>query len=163
MGLDEGAPCAGADPEPREPAPRNARGAPKEACAGAVDGLPATDGGQKQSRPAEMNDALQMKGLREQVGERNGLDLIAGGDQSAEIAGEGGWVAGDVDERRGCDGCQQRGDFGAEARARGIENNEVGDRLVGPAQVAVGTEELEGVGVDGMAGGAFEVMQEGSF
>ena len=60
--------------------------------------------GGKQLRAAEMNDGFQMKGLGEKIDEGDGLDLIAGADKSAEIAGKGGGVAGDVDQHRGPDG-----------------------------------------------------------
>lgn len=55
--------------------------------------------GSSLSGAAQVDYCLQVKGLGKKVGERDGFDLIASGEESAEVAGEGCRVAGDVDER----------------------------------------------------------------
>ena len=51
------------------------------------------------SGAAQLDHCFQMKGLGKEVGEGDGLDLVARGDERAQVAGQRGRVAGDVDQR----------------------------------------------------------------
>ena len=68
---------SGAGPDPPGSVSRS------HAMRGTTKGEASRAGAGKQLPAAEMNDGLQMKGLREKVGEGDGLDLVAGGDQNA--------------------------------------------------------------------------------
>src|SRR5437016_3486671 len=52
----------------------------------------------------EPHDRFDVKGLREQIGEVDVLDLIATIEEHAQVAGEGGGVAGDVGDVTGFGG-----------------------------------------------------------
>src|SRR5665213_2587548 len=53
------------------------------------------------------------------------IDAIACVLQCAQVAREGGWIAGDVDDLRGGDAAEESAGFEARAGARRIENDKV--------------------------------------
>src|SRR5580698_39630 len=107
---------------------------------------------------AEMDDRFEVEGLREEVGQRDGFDCVAVGDEGAQVAGERGGVAGDVDQRGHGDGGEERDDFCAEAGAGRVDYDEV--RRFGWARVA---EKLKRVGVEGFANRATQIVNERGF
>ena len=74
---------------------------------------------------AQVDHCLEVEGLRKEVGEGDGFDLIAARHQVAEVAGECGGIAGDVDERRGGNLGEECGDFGAQASAGRVHNYQI--------------------------------------
>ena len=96
-----------------------------------------------------------MKSLREQVGERDGFNCVAGGDEGAQITRQRGRVAGDVDQRGSGDCGEQRGDLRAEAGAGRVDDDEFG-RLGGPCAA----QKLQRVAIDGLAACAAEIVHE---
>ena len=74
-----------------------------------------------------MNHCFQMKGLGKKIGAGDGLDLVAGGNQRAQIAGQGGRVAGNVSQGGGGDPGQQCTGLRAEAGARRVYDNQIRD------------------------------------
>jgi hypothetical protein len=70
-----------------------------------------------------MDHCLEMKGLGKKVGEGDGVDCVARGDESAQVAGQGCRVAGDVDHGGRGDGGEEGDDFGAEAGAGRVKND----------------------------------------
>jgi hypothetical protein len=113
--------------------------------------------GARRSGEAKVDHCLKMKGLGEEVGEGDGFNLIAGGEQGAEVASERGGVTGDVDERWGGDLGEECGDFRAQAGAGWVDHNQI---RTGGSGLGGAAEEVEGGGADGDAAGAFEVGGE---
>ena len=76
-----------------------------------------------------------MEGLGKEIGEGDGLDCVARGDERAQVAGQGCRVAGDVDQRGRGDLSEQRVISGAEAGARRVDDDQIGtaDRSAVPA------------------------------
>ncbi len=110
-----------------------------------------------------MDDGLEMEGVREEVGESDGVDGVSGGEEGAEIAGESCGIAGDVDDGGRADGGEERGDVWAEAGARRVENDEVGNYPVGGGGdlgFGVLAEEVECGCADCGAGGVAEIFFE---
>ena len=108
------------------------------------------------SGAVEMDQSLEMEGLREEIGEGKGLEVVSGGEESAEIAGEGGGIAGNVGEMRGSYFGECSCDFGAEAGAGRINNDQIGSLVFGGL-----AEKVEGRSVDCGAGGVAEILIEG--
>ena len=82
-----------------------------------------------------MDYGLKVEGVREQVRERDGVERVSGGQKGAQIAGQGGRIAGDVDQGRCCDRAKQGSDFRAETGAWRVNHNQVGDDQVRGDQV----------------------------
>jgi len=84
-----------------------------------------------------------MKGLRKQVGEGEGFNLVAAVKKGAQVAGQGCGVAGDVNQRGGGDADEQGGNLRAEADTWRVDNDQVG-----PAAFWTAAEKVEGCGAD---------------
>src|ERR1700751_2076942 len=79
-------------------------------------------------RALEGDYRLQMECLWKQVYQGDGDRSIPGWLQRADVAGEGGGVAGDVDDLARPTGSKSVADPGAQASARRVDHNEVGSR-----------------------------------
>ena len=80
------------------------------------------------SNALEGGHGLQMECLWEQVYQGEGDGSIPGWLQRAEVAGEGGGIAGDVDDPAWLNGGEALADFSAEAGARRVDYDQVGAR-----------------------------------
>lgn len=75
-----------------------------------------------------MRDCFDVVGLREHVEGGEGVEGVACGDECAEVACEGGGVAGDVGDARGVESEDACESFGVCARAGWVEEEEVNGR-----------------------------------
>ena len=101
---------------------------------------------------AQVDYGFEVEGLREEIGEGDGFDCVAGGEECAEIAGQRCGIAGDVDERWRGDVCEKRGGFWAQASAWRVDDYEVGTVRLVYMCAAGAAQEVEGGGVDGFCG-----------
>src|ERR1044071_2238852 len=74
----------------------------------------------------EVDDRLDVVGLGEHVEGAEGVYVVVGVEEAAEVAREGGGVAGDVGDVRGFEIDDAADGFGFGAGARGVEEDEVG-------------------------------------
>ena len=81
---------------------------------------------------------LEMKGLREQIGERDGFDRITVRQKHTQIARQRRRIAGNIYQRRRRDLSKQRGNVRTQARSRRIDDDQVG-----PLAAAVATQKIE--------------------
>jgi len=68
------------------------------------------------SGAAQLDYCFQVKGLRKEISEGDGLNLVVGTGECAQVAGQRGGVAGDVGHGGRGDLSEQRAGFRAEAR-----------------------------------------------
>jgi hypothetical protein len=78
------------------------------------------------SGAAQLNHCFYVKGLRKEIGKGDGLDSVAGSEERAQIAGQRGRVAGDANQRGSGDLGQQCTGFRAQASARRVQDDQVG-------------------------------------
>ena len=97
------------------------------------------------SGAAQLDHCFQVKGLRKEVNEGDGLDSIAGSDERAQITSQRGGVARDADQRRSGDLCQQRAYLRAQAGARRVHDNQIGSSRALGAMARVNLKEVEGL------------------
>lgn len=82
--------------------------------------------GQNSAKSArEPNDGLNVKGLRKQIDKMKLLDPVAAIYQHAQVAGQSGGIARDVNELRGLDPCQLFRNFGTQTRPRRVHQNKI--------------------------------------
>ena len=67
-----------------------------------------------------MDHCFQVIGLGKEIGEGDGFDPVAGGEERAQVAGQRGGIAGDAGQGRGGDCGQQRAALRAQANARRV-------------------------------------------
>ena len=89
--------------------------------------------GARLSGSLQFDHCLEVEGLRKQISKRNGSKRITRIEERAKIAGERGWIAGDIDDALRSDFADERSRFRAKSGARRINYDEVrsGDALMG--------------------------------
>src|SRR5208337_1033705 len=88
---------------------------------------------------AQMDHCFDVKGLGKEVGEGDGLNRVARAEEGAQVTGQGGRIAGDVNQR-GRGGLREQGaGLSAQSGAWGIGDDQIGTRTV-----AVAAKEVEG-------------------
>src|SRR5208337_2821190 len=105
----------------------------------------------------QMDHCLKVEGLGKEVGEGDGVDRVARGDERAEVAGQGSGVAGDVDHGGRGNLREQRAGLRTKAGARRVEDNQIGARMLGMRRLAAAVEKIEGRGADRGSGCSLEV------
>src|SRR5215212_600225 len=76
--------------------------------------------------PEQVDDGFDVVSLGEHVEGTEGVDAVAGVEEEAEVAGEGGGVAGDVGDVRGFELDDAADGFGLGPGAGRVEEDEVG-------------------------------------
>jgi hypothetical protein len=106
-------------------------------------------------RGGQPGDQLDVRGVREGVVGAQAGEAVAGG-EGGEVAGQAGGAAAHDVHARGGEADQRGADVGAEALARRVGDDEVGD-VAGALQ-----ERLGGLGREAEAGGALGVGLAGA-